>query len=169
MSLAASRIGQANFCPPTPIYIVGRGRNAFVLLLLFTLTGSNDSRPGPTKKAIKILLRIFLKQVSLERTQEQIDGYQQHPKAVKAHSNASAIYVMYPRGYSGGSGATSIPEALRMAPGVEVDGVGPKHLVASAYADSRAHSPDHTRAFDGRSVYTPRSPASYWPSPGHTA
>jgi iron complex outermembrane receptor protein len=80
-----------------------------------------------------------------------------------AFESASAVYVITNEDIKR-SGATSIPEALRLAPGVNVARMGSNTWAISARGFNRQFSNKLLVLFDGRSVYTPLFSGVYWDS-----
>lgn len=60
------------------------------------------------------------------------------------------------------SGATSIPEALRLAPGVEVAQIGPSSWAITARGFNGKYANKLLVLMDGRSVYTPLFSGVFW-------
>src|SRR2546426_9372944 len=131
--------------------------NAFVLLLLVTLTDqmaraqAKQSNQNPPEN---------LKQVSLEEL-GQIEVTTASKVPVKASRTPAAIYVITQEDIRR-SGATSIPEALRMAPGVEVARVDSNTWSLGVRGFESTLSRSVLVLIDGRSVYTPLFAGVYW-------
>src|ERR1700694_3906529 len=131
--------------------------NAFVLLLLVTLTDqmtraqATQSNQNPPEN---------LKQVSLEEL-GQIEVTTASKVPVKATRTPAAIYVITQEDIRR-SGATSIPEALRMAPGVEVARVDSNTWSLGVRGFQSTLSRSVLVLVDGRSVYTPLFAGVYW-------
>src|SRR5467141_2990831 len=131
--------------------------NAFVLLLLVTLTDqmaraqAKQSNQNPPEN---------LKQVSLEEL-GQIEVTTASKVPVKATRTPAAIYVITQEDIRR-SGATSIPEVLRMAPGVEVARVDSNTWSLGVRGFGSALSRSVLVLIDGRSVYTPLFAGVYW-------
>ncbi len=101
-----------------------------------------------------------LKSLSLEEL-SQIEVTTPSKSPVKAFQTPAAIYVITGEDIRR-SGATTIPEALRLAPGVEVARIdGSKWSIGI-----RGFGSDLTRSvlvlIDGRTVYTPLFAGTYW-------
>ena len=60
------------------------------------------------------------------------------------------------------SGATSIPEALRMAPGIQVDRIGTDKWAISIRGFNGRYANKLQVLIDGRSVYTPLFSGTFW-------
>ena len=131
--------------------------SAFVLLLLVTLTDqrtraqATQSNQNPPEN---------LKQVSLEEL-GQIEVTTASKVPVKATRTPAAIYVITQEDIRR-SGATSIPEALRMAPGVEVARVDSNTWSLGVRGFESTLSRSVLVLVDGRSVYTPLFAGVYW-------
>src|SRR6266550_2183580 len=131
--------------------------NAFVLLLLVTLTDqmaraqAKQSNQNPPEN---------LKQVSLEEL-GQIEVTTASKVPVKATRTPAAIYVITQEDIRR-SGATCIPEALRMAPGVEVARVDSNTWSLGVRGFESTLSRSVLVLIDGRSVYTPLFAGVYW-------
>src|SRR6202158_127293 len=131
--------------------------NVFVLLLLVTLTHqmaraqAKQSNQNPPEN---------LKQVSLEEL-GQIEVTTASKVPVKATRTPAAIYVITQEDIRR-AGATSIPEALRMAPGVEVARVDSNTWSLGVRGFESTLSRSVLVLIDGRSVYTPLFAGVYW-------
>src|ERR1700687_4453987 len=131
--------------------------NAFVLLLLVTLT---DQMARAQAKQSNQNPPANLKQMSLEEL-GQIEVTTAHKVPVKATRTPAAIYVITQEDIRR-SGATSIPEALRMAPGVEVARVDSNTWSLGVRGFQSTLSRSVLVLIDGRSVYTPLFAGVYW-------
>src|SRR5712691_11148879 len=131
--------------------------NAFVLLLLVTLTDqmaraqAKQSNQNPPEN---------LKQASLEQL-GQIEVTTASKVPVKATRTPAAIYVITQEDIRR-SGATSIPEALRLAPGVQVDQVNASLWAVGVRGFASTLSRSLLVLIDGRSVYSPLFAGTYW-------
>src|SRR3981081_1810781 len=101
-----------------------------------------------------------LTQVSLEQL-GQIEVTTASKRPVKVSRTPAAIYVVTPEGIRR-SGATSIPEALRLVPGVEVARIDSNTWSLGVRGFSSALSRSVLVLIDGRSVYTPLFAGVYW-------
>jgi iron complex outermembrane receptor protein len=101
-----------------------------------------------------------LKQVSLEQL-GQIEVTTASKMPVKATRTPAAIYVITQEDIRR-SGATSIPEALRLAPGVEVARVDSNTWSLGVRGFESTLSRSVLVLIDGRSVYTPLFAGVYW-------
>ena len=101
-----------------------------------------------------------LKKLSLEEL-AQIEVTTPTKEPAKAFNSASAIFVITGEDIRR-SGATSIPEALRMAPGVEVARIDSDHWSIGIRGFGTALTRDVLVLIDGRTVYTPLFAGTYW-------
>jgi len=131
--------------------------NTFAFLLLLTVTGqmtrAQDTQSNQNPP-------VNLKHVSLEEL-GQIEVTTASKVPVKATRTPAAIYVITQEDIRR-SGATSIPEALRMAPGVEVARVDSNTWSLGVRGFESALSRSVLVLIDGRSVYTPLFAGVYW-------
>src|SRR3989449_1335528 len=131
--------------------------SAFVLLLWLTVTDqmsraqATQSNQNPPKN---------LKQVSLEEL-GQIEVTTASKVPVKATRTPAAIYVITQEDIRR-SGATSIPEALRLAPGVEVARVDSNTWSLGVRGFESSLSRSVLVLIDGRSAYTPLFAGVWW-------
>src|SRR5216683_2518473 len=131
--------------------------SAFVFLLWLTVTDqmtraqATQSNQNPPEN---------LKQVSLEQL-GQIEVTTASKVPVKATRTPAAIYVITQEDIRR-SGATSIPEALRLAPGVEVARVDSNTWSLGVRGFGSALSRSVLVLIDGRTVYTPLFAGVYW-------
>src|SRR5229473_2173695 len=131
--------------------------NTFALLLLLTMANqttraqATQSNQNPPEN---------LKQVSLEEL-GQIEVTTASKVPVKAARTPAAIYVITQEDIRR-SGATSIPEALRMAPGVEVARVDSNKWAISLRGFNSLFSEMLLVLVDGRSVFTPVTSGVIW-------
>src|SRR5271168_2176309 len=138
-------------------------------------------RPGP---ALNLLLRISvllmllcaagtsahpqsnqtssdqLKQLSLEQLGDvEVTTVSKAPEQVQ--KTPAAVFVITQDDIRR-SGATSIPEALRLAPGVDVARIDADHWSVSIRGFAGQFSKSLLVLIDGRSVYTPLYSGVYW-------
>src|SRR5438309_650116 len=131
--------------------------NSFAFLLLLTVTAqmtraqATQSNQNPPEN---------LKRLSLEDL-GQIEVTTASKVPVKATRTPAAIYVVTQEDIRR-SGATSIPEALRMAPGVEVARVDSNTWSLGVRGFESTLSRSVLVLIDGRSVYTPLFAGVYW-------
>jgi iron complex outermembrane receptor protein len=101
-----------------------------------------------------------LKHLSLEQLGDvEVTTVSKDPQQV--HKTPAAIFVITQEDIRR-SGATSIPEALRLAPGVEVARVDADHWSVAIRGLAGQFSKDLLILIDGRSVYTPLFAGVYW-------
>jgi iron complex outermembrane receptor protein len=101
-----------------------------------------------------------LTQVSLEQL-GQIEVTTASKRPVKVSRTPAAIYVVTQEDIRR-SGATSIPEALRLVPGVEVARIDSNTWSLGVRGFGSALSRSVLVLIDGRSVYTPLFAGVYW-------
>jgi len=127
-----------------------------ILLLLFLLAVLvKQSRGNDNPKP-----EVPLTQISLEDLGE-IEVTTASKESVKASQTPAAIYVITQEDIRR-SGATSIPEALRLAPGVEVARVDSNTWSLGVRGFGSALSRSVLVLIDGRTVYTPLFAGVYW-------
>ncbi len=101
-----------------------------------------------------------LKQLSLEQLGDtEVTTVSKQP--VKLARTAAAIYVLTQEDIRR-SGATSIPEALRLVPGVEVSRIDSNKWAVGVRGFESRLSRSVLVLIDGRSVYTPLFAGVYW-------
>jgi iron complex outermembrane receptor protein len=104
-----------------------------------------------------------LKQLSLEQLGNvEVTSISKDPQQVQ--KTPAAIFVITQEDIRR-SGATSIPEALRLAPGVEVAQIDGNHWSVSIRGFAGQFSKSLLVLVDGRSVYTPLFEGVYWDLP----
>jgi iron complex outermembrane receptor protein len=104
-----------------------------------------------------------LTQLTLEQLGNvEITSVSKEPQRVL--KTAAAVFVITQEDIQR-SGATSIPEALRMAPGVEVARVDANHWSVAIRGFAGQFSKSLLVLVDGRSVYTPLFEGVYWDLP----
>jgi iron complex outermembrane receptor protein len=104
-----------------------------------------------------------LKQLSLEQLGNvEVTSVSKDPQQV--HKTPAAIFVITQEDIRR-SGATSIPEALRLAPGVEVAQIDGNHWSVAIRGFAGQFSKSLLVLVDGRSVYTPLFEGVYWDLP----
>jgi iron complex outermembrane receptor protein len=101
-----------------------------------------------------------LKNMSLEEL-SQIEVTTPSKEPVKAFQTAAAIYVITGEDIQR-SGATSIPEALRMAPGVEVARIDANKWSVGIRGFGSRLTRSVLVLIDGRTVFTPLFDGTYW-------
>src|SRR5579863_6079696 len=103
---------------------------------------------------------VSLKQLSLEQLGDvEVTTVSKDPQQVM--KTPAAIFVITQEDIRR-SGATSIPEALRLAPGVEVARIDADHWSVAIRGLAGQFSKDLLVLIDGRSVYTPLFAGVYW-------
>src|SRR5713101_4679797 len=131
--------------------------NAFVLLLWLTVTDqmtraqATQSNQNPPAN---------LKQLSLEQLGNvEVTTASKEPEQV--WRTPAAVYVITQEDIRR-SGVTSIPEALRLAPGVEVAKVDSSKWAIGIRGFATRLARSILVLIDGRSVYTPLFAGTYW-------
>src|SRR3989442_7827077 len=149
-----------SYSPSSGLAHAGAGTFTFpvtkILLLLFLLAVLvKQSRGNDNPKP-----EVPLTQISLEDLGE-IEVTPASKEPVKASQTPAAIYVITQEDIRR-SGATSIPEALRLAPGVEVARVDSNTWSLGVRGFGSALSRSVLVLIDGRTVYTPLFAGVYW-------
>src|SRR5882757_2494027 len=133
--------------------------NAFVLLLWLTVTDqmtraqATQSNQNPPAN---------LKQLSLEQLGNvEVTTTSKEPEHV--WRTPAAIYVITQEDIRR-SAATSIPEVLRLAPGLEVARIDSDHWAIGVRGFGDQFSKSLLVLIDGRSIYTPLFAGMYWPA-----
>jgi iron complex outermembrane receptor protein len=131
--------------------------NALALVLALTVAAertraqgaASDQNPGET-----------LKQLSLAQLGDiEVTTVSKDPRQVQ--KTPAAVFVITQEDIRR-SGATCIPEALRMAPGVEVARIDGDHWSVAIRGFAGQFSKSLLVLIDGRSVYTPLYEGVYW-------
>jgi iron complex outermembrane receptor protein len=134
--------------------------NVFALLLWFTLTGQMTLAQAPQNDQNH---PDSLKQLSLEELGNvEVTTVSKDPQEVM--KTPAAVFVITEEDIRR-SGATSIPEALRMAPGVEVAQIDGNHWTVAIRGFAGQFSKSLLVLVDGRSIYTPLFEGVYWDLP----
>lgn len=129
--------------------------STFIVLLLLCATQAAQGDPQPVPSGPEELKRLTLEELS------QIDVTSPSKEPRQAFQTPLAIYVITSDEIHR-SGATSIPEALRLAPGVEVARIdGNKWSIGIRGFGSR-FSRGVLVLIDGRTVYTTLLAGTYW-------
>jgi iron complex outermembrane recepter protein len=143
-------------CFARPVVVAGG------LYLLFSLTApvrmswADDSQQNQDSDA-------SLKQLSLEQLGDiEVTTVSKDPQQVLR--TPAAVFVITQEDIRR-SGATSIPEALRLAPGVEVAQTDGNHWSVAIRGFAGQFSKSLLVLVDGRSVYTPLFEGVYWDLP----
>jgi len=125
----------------------------FLALTPVLLADPQPAGPGQTNPAT-------LKSLSLEEL-SQIEVTTPSKEPVKAFQTAAAIYVITGEDIRR-SGATSIPEALRLAPGVEVARIDGSDWSIGIRGFGSSLTRSVLVLIDGRTVYTPLFAGTNW-------
>jgi iron complex outermembrane receptor protein len=121
-----------------------------VLLLLFSVPlWAADSDPLPDLKSLSLEELMHLDVTSVRKKEERLDR------------SAAAIYVIT-RDQIRRSGLTSIPELLRLAPGVQVARINGNAWAISVRGFNGAYSEKLLVMIDGRTVYNPLFSGVFW-------
>jgi len=147
---------RSTFAAEKPIHRKAVVRVVISLLLLIGLVV--ESRGDSTQQDQKPAGR--LTQVTLEEL-GQIEVTTTSREPVKASRTPAAIYVITQQDIRR-SGASSIPEAFRLAPGVEVARVDSNTWSLGVRGFGSALSRSVLVLIDGRTVYTPLFAGVYW-------
>src|ERR1700733_12396202 len=115
-------------------------------------TAGTTSNPGQDLKQLSLEELGNVEVVSVSKEPEQI------------WKTPAAIFVITQEDIRR-SGATSIPEALRLAPGVEVARIDANHWSVAIRGFAGQFSKSLLVLVDGRSVYTPLFEGVYWDIP----
>jgi iron complex outermembrane receptor protein len=123
---------------------------------LATNTGAQDVQTGQSSPD-------NLKQLSLEQLGDlEVTSVSKAPEQLQ--KTPAAIFVITQEDIRR-SGSTSIPEALRLAPGVQVARIDANHWSISIRGFAGQFSKSLLVLVDGRSVYTPLFEGVYWDLP----
>jgi iron complex outermembrane receptor protein len=126
------------------------------LLLLLTPLQNNWAQSAVSSQTAPV----NLKQLSLEQLGDvEVTTVSKQPQQVQ--QTPAAIFVITQEDIRR-SGATSIPEALRLAPGVEVARIDGDHWSVAIRGFAGQFSKSLLVLIDGRSVYTPLFEGVYW-------
>jgi iron complex outermembrane receptor protein len=115
----------------------------------------NISAASATELNPNELLSLSLEQLS------NIEVTSVSKRSEKASEAAAAIFVITPEDIKR-SGATSIPEALRMVPGLNVAQSGSHQWAVSSRGSNDQFSNKLLVLMDGRTIYTPLFSGVYW-------
>lgn len=127
--------------------------SGFLLLSLITLSWAQD--PQPTKKPPNPLIKLSLRRLmDLKVTSAA-------KKVQKRSEVAAAIFVITNEDIRR-SGVTSIPDALRMVPGIEVARIDANKWAITSRGFNGRFANKLLVMIDGRSVYTPLFSGVYW-------
>src|SRR3982075_3327853 len=117
------------------------------LVFVFVANATSKSVPDVTKMSVEDLMNIPVTSVS-KRTQKVADA-------------AAAVFVITQEDIRR-SGATSIPEALRLVPGLEVARIDENKWAIGSRGFNGRFDNKLLVLIDGRSVYTPLFSGVYW-------
>ena len=132
-------------------------RNLLLLPLLLTVTARDVAADVTSNGEVA---ESDLKQLSLEDLGNlEVTSLNKAPEEVL--KTPAAIFVITQEDIRR-SGATSIPEALRLAPGVDVAQIDANHWSISIRGFAGQFSKSLLVLIDGRSVYTPLFSGVYW-------
>jgi iron complex outermembrane recepter protein len=148
------------FNPLQPVRTsISRATAAFPLILLMSFMGlAQDTRAQATQDSRNP--PDDLKQLSLEQLGAvEVTTTSKEPEEV--WNTPAAIYVITQEDLRR-SGATSLPEILRMVPGVEVARIDSDHWSVGIRGFGSEFSKSVLVLIDGRSVYTPLFAGVYW-------
>lgn len=119
----------------------------FGFIPLIALANTNKASPELTDLSFDELMEVNITSVS--------------KKSEKLSEASAAVYVVT-RNEIRRSGATSIPEALRLVPGVDVAQIDPNKWAIGIRGFNGRFSNKLLVMIDGRSVYTPSFSGVYW-------
>ncbi len=129
-------------------------------LIAFLSLGANARRVAAQEVAENVTPDDTLKKLSLEQLGDvEVTTTSKEPEQV--WKTAAAIYVITQEDIRR-SGATSIPEVLRLAPGVEVARIDSDHWSIGVRGFGGEFSKSLLVLIDGRSVYSPLFSGVYW-------
>ncbi len=132
-----------------------------MVLVCFALARATVAAPPPQTGAEQpVVAPTALKSLTLEEL-SQIEVTTPSKEPVKAFQTAAAIYVITGDDIRR-SGATSIPEALRMAPGVEVARIDANKWSIGIRGFGSRLTRSVLVLIDGRTVFTPLFDGTYW-------
>jgi iron complex outermembrane receptor protein len=139
-------------CPN--LVLISSGRSWFLFFLLALGNGGEaqqvSAQTGPAA----------LKSLTLEQL-AQIEVTTPSKAPVKAFQTAAAVYVITENDIRR-SGVTTIPEALRLAPGVEVSRIDANQWSVGIRGFGTRLARSVLVLIDGRTVYTPLFAGTYW-------
>lgn len=127
----------------------------FLILLLFTGCGLRAQSVQSNQQTPEYLDRLSLEQLG----DIQVTTASKEPE--KIWQTPAAIYVITQADIRR-SGATSIPEVLRLVPGVEVARIDSDHWAVGVRGFGGEFSKSLLVLIDGRSVYSPLFAGVYW-------
>lgn len=126
-----------------------------LLCVVVPVTVSAQTVSPPTQESLE-----YLKSLSLEALLEtEVVTVSRRPE--QAGRSAAAVYVVSARDLER-SGARSIPDALRMVPGLQVARINNNQWVVSSRGFGDLFSDKLQVMVDGRSIYTPLFSGVFW-------
>ena len=134
----------------TPTYL-----DRFVILITLFLAGASAQQPAPQNSGASSLKNLSLEELS------QIEVTTPSKEPVRAFQSPVAIYVITQDDIRQ-FGATSIPEALRLAPGVEVARIDGNKWSIGIRGFGTRFSRGVLVLIDGRTVYSTLLAGTYW-------
>ncbi len=123
-----------------------------IVVLGFSSTAYADQKSATPDPEFDELLSLDIADLSVTSVSK---------RAQKLSDTAAAVYVITQEDIRR-SGATSIPEALRLAPGVQVAKLGSNRWAISARGFNNALANKLLVLIDGRTIYTPVFSGTYW-------
>ena len=155
--VANARKGAARGMTEAAAWSVGTSLQGVVLVVLFLLAGLVNSFAGPQQGEANAE---SLRQLSLaDLANVEVTSASKEPEQI--WKTAAAIYVLTQEDIRR-SGATSIPEVLRLVPGVEVARISSSQWSVGIRGFGSSFSKSVLVLIDGRSVYTPLFAGVYW-------
>ncbi|MDH4185956.1 MAG: TonB-dependent receptor plug domain-containing protein, partial [Nitrospira sp.] len=146
--------------PPTPLPTVSRFRSAIALILLCFFPSIVDAGFQGAISSADSTGNIDFTQLSLEELMTvKITSLTLKPQ--KLSDSAAAVFVITQDDIRR-SGVTSIPEALRMAPGLNVAKVDGNKWAITARGFNDRYATKLLVLIDGRTIYTPFFAGVYW-------
>jgi iron complex outermembrane receptor protein len=138
-----------------------RVRTAFVCVVALLVSTASAVRATPNQDAQSAQdSSEQLKQMSLAQLGDvSVTSVSKEPE--KAHQAPAAVYVLTQEDIRR-SGATNIPEVLRLVPGVEVARIDSDHWSVGIRGFGSEFSKSVLVLIDGRSVYSPLFSGVYW-------
>ena len=139
---------------------LARGRRAAKMLILLLLWGGASQKTPAADDQGSQAAPEDLKQLTLEQLGDvEVTTASKEPEEV--WQTPAAVYVITQEDIRR-SGATSIPEVLRLVPGVEVARIDSDHWAVGVRGFGGEFSKSLLVLIDGRSVYSPLFSGVYW-------
>ena len=123
-----------------------------ILCVISSVCNGNDAPPTLSIQDLSVLSLEELMDVSVVTSSK---------KQKRQFDESSSIFVITQKDISR-SGVTSLPEALRLAPGVHVARINANQWAISIHGFNERFSNKLLVLIDGRSVYSPLSSGVYW-------